>query len=225
MRDQSHALDHTLNPTPERLLAANGGVMAQPNAGALSVTAPGLPGGAEAHNSRVLSYFVGAGLPSDQVEGVYANSKVWLSEGNLPVTTAQQMIAYNSVVRRKVLGFPVINSVAWARFDDKNEVVAEMVYWPAIPDAVLADAKLLAETLGDPATAGSMLSKIPNGSKGPGKVVIRHTPFSYGGAFAARVAYDVKYKSGGAVAIRHFDISGAEFRMPEEQWAPTPKNK
>lgn len=112
---------------------------------------------------------------------------------------------------------PVPDSVAWARFNANDDVVAETVYWPPIPAAVLQEAESLKAAASAPAWAQTVADKLPKGATGPGNVVIRHTSFAHRGAFWARAAYDVGYKSGGFAVTRHFDAAGNEFKTPEEQ--------
>lgn len=195
--------------------AHNGAVLATPNSGSPSLSVAAPEGGAEGHNARVVEYFVGAGLPKNQIEAVGASAEQFLS-GGPDGTRAERFVAWYTVVRRHVSGIPVWDSVAWARINVDGDVVAETVYWPVISGAVLQEAEALKSALSDPAQAEALSEKLPKGATGPGKVVIRHTSFAHRGAFWARAAYDVGYKSGGFSVTRHFDSTGKEFKTPEE---------
>ncbi|MCK6535442.1 MAG: hypothetical protein L6Q84_20910 [Polyangiaceae bacterium] len=196
--------------------AHNGAVLATPNSDAPSLAAPPPAGGPEGHNTRVVGYFVAAGLPKNQIDAVGASSEHFLS-GGPEGGRAERFVAWYTVLRRQISGTPVPDSVAWARFSADDDVVAETVYWPPIPAAVLQEAESLKAAASAPAWVQTVADKLPKGATGPGKVVIRHTSFAHRGTFWARAAYDVNYKSGGFATTRHFDSAGNEFKTPEEQ--------
>src|SRR5262249_32841898 len=96
------------------------------------------------HNEQVAAYFVGAGVPKDQIGGVHANTYLY-SSGSMKDErpAAVKVDGYASILERKIDKYPVVDSVAWARMDVQGRVVSESVYWPAIPAKVLADARRL----------------------------------------------------------------------------------
>jgi hypothetical protein len=100
------------------------------------------------HNRRVVDYFVRAGLPRDQVAVVHANTYLSASGPTSKATSIEPRVdGYATIVSRQAGGFDVVDSVAWARIDGKGRVLAEWVYWPAIPAKVVDDARKLNEML------------------------------------------------------------------------------
>jgi hypothetical protein len=182
------------------------------------------------HNERVVDYFVSAGIPRDQVGAVHANTYLSASgsmNDNRP--PAVKVDGYASVLERWVENFAVPDSVAWARIDEQGTVVAEWVYWPAIPAKVLVDARRLEERLAS--NKSEFLARLPPDLP-PGQVVIRHSSATEDGPFEAYASYDVVDRKestipardknqGGAqvisVTVRHFDADGAEIRLPQER--------
>jgi hypothetical protein len=182
------------------------------------------------HNEQVVDYFIAAGIPQDQVGGVHANtylsSSGWTNDERPPVPKVE---GYASILERKVEKYPVLDSVAWARMDEQGKVVSEWVYWPAIPARALADARRLEEQVAPGKT--EFLARLPSGLP-PGKVVIRHSAAMAEGPFEVYASYDVlerkestlpaRDKSQGdarvvSVIARHFDVNGAELRLPQER--------
>jgi hypothetical protein len=180
------------------------------------------------HNEQVLNYFVTAGVPRDQVGRVHANTYLSASGSmNYDRPPVTRVDGYASVLERKLGSYPVLDSVAWARMDERGTVVAEWVYWPAIPAKVLADANRLEERLAS--NKSEFLARLPSDLP-PGKVVIRHSSATEDGPFEAYASYDVverkeyatpaQNQGGGrvvSVPVRHFDVDGAEIRLPQER--------
>ena len=140
---------------------------------------------------------------------------------------AVRVDGYASILERKIEKYPVVDSSAWARIDVQGKVVSEWVYWPAIPARVLADARRL-EGLVAPGKT-EFLARLPAELR-VGKVVIRHSSATEEGPFEVYASFDVLQrkesplaeKSRGdigtvSVAVRHFDVSGAELRLPQER--------
>jgi hypothetical protein len=181
-----------------------------------------------------LSYFTAAGIPSDQIGGVHSTVSAGgggKSDDPKAGTTATS-IRYTSIVERTIQGIPVVESHAWARFDDNDDVVAEDVYWPELPAAALDQAQAIAGSLKDSIRMADYLSKLPaEVARAQGRVVIRHSSMAEHGAFAAYGCYDVLPKDGEKETefsrgfIRHFGADGAELRLPQEsrQLPTTPR--
>ena len=176
---------------------------------------------AEEHNRRVVDYFLQSGVPRDQLGGVHANT--YLSSAG-PTNQASFMRprvdGYASILSRNAAGFVVVDSTAWARMDAKGRVIDEWVYWPPISSKVMDDAHRLNERLNG-ADRGAYLSKLASTQK-TGRVVIRHSSPFAGGDFQAYASYDVTERTESAersrasVYVRHFDLDGREFRLPQE---------
>jgi hypothetical protein len=185
------------------------------------------------HNRQVVDYFVSAGVPKDQIGGVHSTTYLSLSGSLNDARPAPPKIdGYASVLERKIEKFPVVDSVAWARMNQKGEVVSEWVYWPAIPAKVLANARRLLEMTAGESDKTAFLSRLPAGLP-PGKVVIRHSSATAPqGPFEVFASYDIVEKRPspktagggnlssaplGASVVRHFDVDGVERRTPSER--------
>lgn len=213
--------------------AANGLAMAIPNAhSSRGQQAAWFSQSPDQHNQLVMNYLVGAGIPKEQVGGVLATTSLAANAGGDQVPAPQPKIGgYQSILDRKIGEIPVIDSVAWARMDDQGTVLAEWVYWPAIPGRAIAEASRMRETLARDADKKTFLAKLPAGLP-PGNVVIRHSSATSTGAFAAMASYDVQERrsppepnaqagqtgsSRAIMIIRHFGADGNELRLPQEQ--------
>jgi len=165
------------------------------------------------HNDHVLAYFVGCGIPRDQIASVDGSPEV--ETGGSPSDTTSssfKLVSYTSSLVRAADGIPVVDSVAWARFNATDQVVRETVYWPAIPGQVLADAEALRTKLSDPTALAAFQAHLPAGATGS-RVVIRHRGMdNHNGSFGAAAVYDV---IDGQV-VRHFDANGQEEQLPWE---------
>ena len=189
-----------------------GKVLALPNADAPSRLRPALTNDAETHNAAVRKYFVAAGLPENQIESVTAHTKSSAIGIGDDEPTAWQFQSFTSTISRQYQGVPVVDSHAWAQFNDHSEVVTESVYWPEIPQSVLTAASGFQKQLVDAAAKASFFSKVPDG----GRLVIHHTSGNWQGAFKASVSYDV----GSFGKTTHFDALGDAFSLPEEGGGP-----
>lgn len=182
---------------------------------------PAPPPDPDMHNRRVLDYFMQAGLPRDQIERAHANTYLSASgPAGKAVSVQPRVDGYATIVSRKAAEYRVVDSVAWARMDEKGHVVSEWVYWPPIPAGVVADARRLNERVSG-RERDAFLAKIGSAQK-TGQVVIRHSSPFADGEFKAVASYDVveqtqsEGKRGTAVTIRHFDVEGKELRLPQE---------
>ncbi|MCC6903337.1 MAG: hypothetical protein IT377_30470 [Polyangiaceae bacterium] len=192
----------------------NGWALGLPNADAPATRRPPLVTNGEDHDKRVLSYFLGAGLPSEQVQRVNAHATVGragATEDLQGLQTASPTLEwYSSVVSRSIQGVPVAESFAVARFNADDEVVSESVFWPAIPASVVADAVALRAQLADSLTGAQFRAKLPPVLAGEqAMVVIHHSPAPHDGVLLSRASYDV-FSPGGMRRIRHFDSGGHE---------------
>lgn len=188
-----------------------GSVLALPNADAPSRARPPLPGGAEAHNAEVRSYFVGAGLPAAEIDKVTVNTTA-SAGGSGTETPEWTLVAYTSVLSRHYKAIPIVDSFAWAQVNDLRDVVTESVYWPEIPKSILTEASAFADQLEDPASSQAFFASVPTG----GRLVIHHTPGTWTGTFEASVAYDISTFG----KTTHYDADGKKFVLPEESGAP-----
>jgi hypothetical protein len=189
------------------------------------------------HNEQVVDYFLAAGVPKEQIGGVHANTYLSSSGSVKEARPAPPKIdGYASVIERKIEKYPVVDSVAWARMNERGKVVSEWVYWPAIPAKALTDARRL-EKLAGSSGKTDFLARLPAGLPS-GKVVIRHSSAVVEEPFETFASYDVLEKRtssrtvggetpGGktasttfplvSVVVRHFDVDGVERRLPQER--------
>jgi hypothetical protein len=185
--------------------------------------------GPEEHNQAVMEYFAGAGIPRNQIAGVHATMSLTGSANGEQTPKLQPNVAgFQSIIGREAEGIPVVDSVAWARMHDSGEVMAEWVYWPAIPAAAVADAKKMRAMLGSDADRNAFIAKLPVNLPA-GNIVIRHSSAATSGPFEAFASYDVPERrpssvpdgtastNQAVVIIRHFDISGRERRLSQER--------
>jgi hypothetical protein len=163
------------------------------------------------HNQMVRDYFLGAGLPADQVADIqtlyFASGTGGAGESTKPV-----LESINSRLTRVVGGVPVIESVAWAKLTTSGDVAMEAVFWPPIDAKIATQAATFAATLADSTQREDFLGKLPGGLSKEGSVVIHHTDASVHATPSAYVSFDIQ-----GPVTRHFDMNGVEFRLPQEQ--------
>ncbi|MFL6210726.1 MAG: hypothetical protein ACJ74W_17880 [Pyrinomonadaceae bacterium] len=214
----------------------NGSALGIPNASTLAATTSSYGATGDEHNQFVRTYFLAAGIPAEQVVGVHAATLLEatgrVGEGG---TGKAQVTAYYSILERAVADVPVVDSIAWARVDGQGNVIAEAVYWPAIPAEVLAQVKQFKEMLAAPEQRKAYEARLPSGAAS-GRLVIRHASATIDGPFEAFASYDVRVtpvrpapeqaqaQAGGpravqpqATVIHHFDAAGVERQLPQER--------
>ena len=191
---------------------------ASANADAPARQRPVLSRDAALHNIAVRNYFVQAGLPEAQIASV-TEQAVMENGGREGEPTNPSMAIFDywfsTVNRQSPSGVPIVDSFAWARLNADGDSVFEAVYWPSLSSTVLAEADALQKLISDPNSKPAYLAKLAadtNADLEHGRVVIRHTPGVWSGAFAERASFDVPT----ANKVVHFDISGARFELPSE---------
>jgi hypothetical protein len=188
----------------------NGAVFAIPNHDSLSLSVAPLTTDAEAHHLAVKAYFLGAGLPAEQMGDMSIVSSI--SQASDPNgQSPPKFEGYSSTISRKLGGYVVAESLASARINANDEVVSESVYWPELPSSVVADAKALDAILAEPVGRKAYLSRLPDTASG-GHVVIHHTSAVEDSDLVAVATYDVEVSK----ATRHFGVDGTEVRLPQE---------
>lgn len=195
--------------------SANGSAMGVMNA---SVAFVPYGGGRPAHEVLVRSYFVGAGIPVDQIGSVHTN--VGASEdGPEGAPEVAKEFSFSSVLTRAVSGISVAESHAWAQLDVAGNVFAESVYWPALDASVVSDGVALSAIIGNSASAATFLGSLPfpTSVSSTGSVVIHHSSQFVRTGFQSVACYDVWNASSlGSGWVRHFDKSGVEVHLPQE---------
>ena len=77
----------------------------------------------------------------------------------------------------------------------------------------MSDATAIAALVTDPIKGPRYVASLPEHT-GKGRVVIRHTSaWAHATSLMAVAAYDIDINR----AVRHFDLSGNELRLPQEQ--------
>ena len=217
----------------------NGSAFGVPNADSRSQRSGPYRASPEAHEAFVRDYFVGLGLPAEQILRVRTLTQLEVQgrvDESRPVPPV--ISAYYSVLDRGVQGISVPDSFAWARVNAEGKVVAEGVYWPMLPPAVVAGALKLRDAVADPQRQAALEAKIPLAIRDHG-VAIRHSSAYVEMPFEAFPSYDVAVlsqalpergrltaaaqreaapsRANGAMEIRHFDENGVELRLPQER--------
>ena len=116
-----------------------------------------------------------------------------------------------------------MESQAWAKLTTGGDVDMEFVFWPSLSQAVVDEATTLAATLADPAGRASFVAKLPGGKiyRDAG-VVIHHSDPSVRATPIAYATFDAVTDPWPNADVRHFDSTGAEFRLPYEVSTPSP---
>lgn len=180
------------------------------------------PGDDAAQNKAVHEYFVGAGIPADQVLSLSANQTLitwsrWPEEGELPDPNAEPSwgtilaIAWYSVLHRGFEGVEIVDSTAWAMLGSNGNALTEQVYWPSLDAGVVEELDAFRAVLDDASERERYFARLP--SIAEGRLVIRHTSWFYDGPFVARAAYRATFSGG---AHLDFDIRGQLLTLPDE---------
>ena len=197
---------------------------------------PQYPLGPDAHNDKVMEYFISAGIPRDQVGGIHANT--YLSGGGVGEfgAAARKIEGYASVLER-VVGdkVPVAESMRGRVSTLKGSRSLSGSTGPQFR-------RRRSQTRGD-STSRCRVRKeayrghLPAGLSN-GTVVIHHSSAAEEGPFEALATYDVvdnlgnapaesekasKAPGGGAV-VRHFDADGVERRLSSERFNMGPSD-
>jgi hypothetical protein len=165
----------------------------------------------EEHNAKVKEYFIAAGLPADQIGEVGGTTQV-METGPTDHWDqhATRLLGYTTVIRRVIDGVPISDSTAIASLADSGKAIRESVYWPAIPKAVVAEAKgLMVQLAGEGMT--NFRARLPSEvdwSDASARVVVRHRSDSSEGPPQAHAVVEMTASAG---AVRHFESTGAEF--------------
>jgi hypothetical protein len=171
------------------------------------------------HGELVKRYFIAAGLPADQIQGIRATYEVAgggrVQDGSTPI----QLLSITSILTRAIKGIPVVESVAWAKMTIAGDVDMESVFWPPVDPNVVERATALAQQMAEPTAHAAFLASLPGHVYKDGGVVIHHTDPSVHATPTAYVSYDVTLAPGGHAAMRHFDENGVEFQLPQERLA------
>lgn len=179
-----------------------------------------------AQASLVRSYFVSAGIPGDQVASVVSSYQVGGGGAMVASTMSEppQLGSINSVLMRATGGVPIVESFAAARMTTDGAVDWEAVFWPPISMTVIDQALAFSAKMGDATQHRAFVSRLGTVYRDVG-VVIHHTTSYFHGAPQAFVSYDAVIDPDSTAAERHFDATGAEFRLPQEHTTGQPGSR
>jgi hypothetical protein len=211
----------------------NNAVLAVSNADSPALALPPLSRVAATHSARVVAYFKDAQIPADEISSTHVTTAMeGRSEGDRPMRASDtRLLWYTTHLERQVAGIPIADSQAWAAFNSNDEVVAEGVHWPEIPESVVQKALELTAKLSDGNEKAKLKSKIraafPAVSEdSPGRILIRHTPPTYSGPVKSMAVFEVSGKSP-APHVLDFDAEGQLTALPVDPVTPSeaPLNK
>lgn len=198
-------------------VSPSGGTLSVLDADAPSLGRPALSDDPEIHNARVRDYFIEAGLPEAQIEGVSVTTLMEAHGSTLDEHREHRFVGYNSILRRAIQGIVVRGSVAWARFNADDEVVAEEVYWPEIPRHLVEEAHALEAERRE----GRAASRLPEEVRERQiSVAIWHSDYLER-ELRAGAGYVVKGEA--AEHDRFFDAAGDEVRTVAEDATSKPR--
>lgn len=187
---------------------------ATPSADVLRVVKP-FGATLEEHHSKVREYFVGAGLPSDQIRTVSGGAQVEEIGAVGDPARITRPVSYTSVITRSILGVPVYGSGAVASLADSGQAISEAVFWPSIPTGPVTEAAAWkAGFTGDAVVA--FRAKLPpdiDWSQADARVVVVHQSARWTGAAYARAVLHVSTPE----KVYRFLQDGTEFTRPEGQ--------
>jgi hypothetical protein len=203
------------------LAATNGAFSALPNADApIRLRGPLTSSGA-VHNQRVRDYFVASGLPVDQIGGVQENA-IMDAEGSSAsqLPTTQRFRGLVSVLSRRLGGTRVEGSYAWAQFSSDDSVVAESVWWPAVPQQVLSDLARFQALLADPKASAAFRAALPKAVQlEKGELVIHHSPAV---TFAWKVGVTINFSDPKRKAVLRFAMDASPVTYDADVPGPQP---
>jgi hypothetical protein len=168
----------------------DGSEMASMNAGAPEADLPDWSRDGDALAAHVTAYFVSMGVATCQIsgtDGTYSAGGGGSTDGDATFMTTSQT---NVGLVRTIDGVPVVESLAFARFDTSDQTTYETFYWPTIPADVVAAARAFHDQLAAPEALAAYKAKLPANAQGDGRVVIHHRVSGSSLPFTAVAVYD-----------------------------------
>lgn len=163
----------------------------------------------EEHEAAVRDFFIARGLSRDQVQGTHS-LHVTSGGGRTADERKELTHVFLTSIDRQIDGFLVAESVAGAELSEDGKVVREQLNWPAIPEAVVADARALRAAVS--AHRASLFDALPADARG-GEVRIHHGLVLAQKLVPAIATYDVQSGTGSAEQSRSFTIAGEEVQI------------
>jgi plastocyanin len=168
----------------------DGSEMASMNAGAPEANLPDWSRDGNALAAHVTAYFVSMGVATCQIagtDGTYSGGGGGSVDGGVTFQAATQT---NVGLVRSIDGVPVVNSIAFARFDTSDQTTFETFYWPTIPADVVTAARAFHDKLAAPGALAAYKAKLPADAQSDGQVVIHHRVGGSSLPFTAVATYD-----------------------------------
>lgn len=168
----------------------DGSEMASMNGGAPESNLPDWSSDGNALAAHVKAYFVSMGVATCQISGTDGTYSVGgggsTNGGPMFMVASQATLG----VLRSIDGVPVVESIAYARFDTDDQTTSEAFYWPTIPADVVTAARAFHEKLAAPGALAAYKAKLPADAQGDGQVVIHHRAAGSSLPFTAVATYD-----------------------------------
>jgi hypothetical protein len=171
-------------------LWTDGSENASMNAGAPEADLPDWSGDIDALTAHVTAYFAAMGVATCQISGsdaTYSSGGGGSVDGDATFTSVSQT---NAGLARGIDGVPVVESLAFARFDKNDQTTSESFYWPTIPANVVTAARAFHDKLAAPGALAAYKAKLPANAQGDGRVVIHHRASGSSLPFTAVAVYD-----------------------------------
>ena len=185
---------------------ANGFSMARAHAFAASSAALPFSRVSAEHNARVVAYFVGLGMPTDQMGSPAIGTLMRRTGATNGTQLTETLVGYTTGIPRFIDGIPVPESHAWAQFNKNDEVVAEQVWWPALPASLHAEVATFKAMMSNSSAAAVFRAKVGASSTGDDLTMAIHHSRPSGDNWFLRVTMD--FAPRGRSAVVHFDLSG-----------------
>jgi hypothetical protein len=194
------------------LITTTGATIAVPNADSGVEAAGPLSTDPAVHTAAVLAYFGAAGLPPAQIAGTRISTFMAATGSTSDqVAPIPKLVGYSTVIDRQVGGVRISGSYAWARLNANGDVMAEEVYWPDLPAAVVSEAAQMQMAMGTAANKSALMAKLPaRWALAENQVVIRHSPH-YQVTFEAYAAVEVRTQSQPGPAW--YDLNGQQLLL------------
>jgi hypothetical protein len=183
---------------------SNGFSKGSAHGGSAAISAAPLTTSSSQHTTRVLAYFKAAGIPQDQLGTPSITTQMLRTGVTNGPELSHTLVGYTTILARVVDGVPVDDSHAWARFNINDDVVAEQVWWPALPSSVHADVAAFRAMLADPNANSNFRAKLTADLAGKaGELRIHHSlPLATRSFFAVTLDFAVSN------VTRSIDLNG-----------------
>jgi hypothetical protein len=168
----------------------DGSEMASMDANAPEADLPDWSADGKALAAHVTAYFVSMGVATCEIsgtDGTYSAGGGGSTDGTMTVTFPSQSTVG---LVRSIDGVPVVESIAFARFDSSEQTTSESFYWPTIPADVVTASRAFHDKLAAPGALAAYKAKLPADAQGDGQVVIHHRVSGSSLPFTAVTTYD-----------------------------------